>query len=436
MRHQKLITIHGISTAGEWQEMVEHVLGSQFSYSAIKYGHYRHLGAVKLLVSPVFTLLAVGCLTLAAMSGPRVGLTSTEFWVPMGILVIVSGHLLARKLRARTLNFIDGKFVTEREFRPPHLIAHSLGTYLAGSLLSRSDSLRFDRIVLTGSVLSPKYNWAQLNACGRFGCGQVRNEVGKKDLVVWGAFFLHGWNGAFGRSGFSGFHQCEAVHNLSGAFEKCPRCEAGAGGQALVHNVPHTEVGHSDLFITPAYCDTFWLPFLVGLHPQEYRDFGDLCLTAAELEVEDFHGELPSVIAQLNETSWAWCRGTLKDHLRKRLQHFSGGQLADAQLEKGTLIAVQHVWRFFYAARLLQCQRLKLWIDTREKTRKNWWGEFLKYLSMDESTMGEDIFSKSKHVQDKLLCNLNPLRLVDAAVIKALKRAADSNGFASSKPAK
>ena len=162
----------------------------------------------------------------------------------------------------------------------PDFIGHSLGTYLCGTLLQRGEYLAFHRMILTGCVLPVKYPWKELVSHGRKACREVRNEVGQRDLVVWLAFFLHGWLGEFGRAGYIGFSAKDGtVHILKGPYDVCTWCKEG--NSALVHNIRHPEAGHSDLFITPEHCDSFWLPFLLSVHPQEYRDFGDYCIFAA-----------------------------------------------------------------------------------------------------------------------------------------------------------
>ena len=50
---RRVITIHGINSAGEWQDIVRPVFKAHFDYQAIRYEDYLRFGATKL----VFLLL-------------------------------------------------------------------------------------------------------------------------------------------------------------------------------------------------------------------------------------------------------------------------------------------------------------------------------------------------------------------------------------------
>jgi hypothetical protein len=105
----------------------------------------------------------------------------------------------------------------------PSVVAHSFGTYILGNALLKYDWLKFDRIILCGSILPPDFPWLDLIAQGRVQA--VRNEYGIRDVwtktVTW---FIRG-TGPSGRSGFNAapserFEQEEFEYDHSEYFDK------------------------------------------------------------------------------------------------------------------------------------------------------------------------------------------------------------------------
>jgi len=88
--------------------------------------------------------------------------------------------------------------------RPPSVVAHSFGTYILGYTLLRFDFIRFDKVILCGSILPPDFPWDQLIERGQVQA--VRNEFGVRDpWVRWVRWFVRG-TGPSGVVGFTGQH--------------------------------------------------------------------------------------------------------------------------------------------------------------------------------------------------------------------------------------
>jgi pimeloyl-ACP methyl ester carboxylesterase len=89
----------------------------------------------------------------------------------------------------------------------PSVICHSFGTWLVGELLRRYDDVRFDAVILAGSILPADYDWSE--AIGDSRVLAVRNEVATRDIWPRVASWIPamGGGGAFGESGTSGFTQ-------------------------------------------------------------------------------------------------------------------------------------------------------------------------------------------------------------------------------------
>ncbi len=88
--------------------------------------------------------------------------------------------------------------------RPPSVVAHSFGTYILGYTLLRFDFIRFDKVILCGSILPPDFPWDRLIDRGQVQA--VRNEFGVRDpWVRWVRWFVRG-TGPSGAVGFTGKH--------------------------------------------------------------------------------------------------------------------------------------------------------------------------------------------------------------------------------------
>ena len=82
----------------------------------------------------------------------------------------------------------------------PSIVAHSFGTYILGYSLLRYENIRFDKVVLCGSILPQEYPWNEILDRGQVAA--VLNEFGSEDIwskiVRW---FVAG-TGASGQEGF------------------------------------------------------------------------------------------------------------------------------------------------------------------------------------------------------------------------------------------
>jgi len=280
---KRLITLHGISTNGEWQERVEEVFSPHFDYMPIKYPEYRHFGGAKVI-------LGVG-----------------------------------RKKKA--LERITRAYVaaTADQAEPPHLIAHSLGTVLSATLLKRFPWVRLDRVVFVGSPLPADFNWDALLAEDPAKFQEIRNETGAQDWVVRAAGLKLMSRRGLGDAGLVGFFG-RGVHPLLGPLQGCSLCVTTS--RSNIHNAPLRDYGHSTMFLSERHAADLWLPFLWGLVPQEYLDFIRMCQKVRYFQEESSLLEAESVKDELKEWRWQWAevhsrRVTLAEYVRLNLiSHF------------------------------------------------------------------------------------------------------------------
>ena len=87
----------------------------------------------------------------------------------------------------------------------PSVVAHSFGTYILGYTLLRFDFIRFNKVILCGSILPRDFPWDKLIERGQVQA--VRNEFGVRDpWVIWVRWFVRG-TGPSGASGFAYTHE-------------------------------------------------------------------------------------------------------------------------------------------------------------------------------------------------------------------------------------
>ncbi|HET9405860.1 MAG TPA: hypothetical protein VFO39_01355 [Candidatus Sulfotelmatobacter sp.] len=144
-----------------------------------------------------------------------------------------------RKLRedvVAKIETLQGDTFTGGLAGPPDVIAHSLGTWLIGHALQQHPSLKIGRLILTGSILRPDFDWDSL-----IGNGQVEavlNHYGARDFWAGITHFIIPDSGPSGRKGFN---------------------------SAVPTQVCATNFGHSDFFRLENLGHVFehvWRPFL------------------------------------------------------------------------------------------------------------------------------------------------------------------------------
>lgn len=96
----------------------------------------------------------------------------------------------------------------------PDVVAHSFGTWLLKEAIEKNDDLRVGRIILTGSIVPPDFDWRPLIDAGRVQA--VLCHRAPKDWVVpWAQFGIP----RSGPSGILGFNDDTDVHHeLSASF--------------------------------------------------------------------------------------------------------------------------------------------------------------------------------------------------------------------------
>lgn len=192
----KVITLHGIRTRGEWQKtLVSPLIDGGFHPIPLDYGYF----------------------------------TSLQLLMPW--------------TRRRKVEWFRNQYqsLIKPGDPPPHLIAHSFGSYIAAEAMRKHSEIRFGRVIICGSIIERGFPWQIAFSRGQVTC--VLNETGGRDVPA----AIVGWAvedaGSSGRDGFKGSHPC------------------------LIES-PNPHDAHSDAFYT-ARAQQRWVPFLHGEPPVE-----------------------------------------------------------------------------------------------------------------------------------------------------------------------
>jgi hypothetical protein len=250
-----VIAIHGMNTRGEWQEIFSWHLATTWGRSVpvaiYKYG-----------------------------------------FVIAGVLLAWRRKKLVRQLRSK-LAALHAEAFAQGFIGKPDVIAHSFGTWLFGHLLKSElkrqpqERLHFGRIILTGCILRPDFDWKRIRDAGLV--ENVLNHYGTNDIIVPLAHFTIIDSGPSGRRGFDS----DQVLNIRA--EDCGHSDLFSTKQFVVNGKsfkPYISTANNLTHLEHSY-KCYWRPFLT-------------------LPAEEF-GRLPNIV---NTTviwqSYIWpLRGTL-----------------------------------------------------------------------------------------------------------------------------
>jgi len=365
---ERVLTVHGIWTSGKWQQVVASVFDPHFECIAIKYRHYRWLGPLCLVLEP-YVLLVLGLTLLSFRRWP----VSHCARITAIILLLVVAYLatyVRRYFAFSTFLKQTGDYARPAKQTQTHIIAHSLGTYLTGRALQTRNDFHIGRVVLVGCVLPRRFPWQKLRAVGtaddQYRYLNVRNDLARKDLVVYTAWLMSWLVRGLGLAGFAGFKGSSTlIHDPEDPTKPCSQCPCDT---VRIHNVLSKHLGHSGTFVSSMHAEVFWLPFLWGIDPSEYADFLRLCNAAAALDREwtddawktgYVDKRLIDIEKRLRELRWG-STGTFEDSVLKEV--LSRYRPDTEELDDLTALAVRGVWQSVR-------QAMQAW-DNRDKRRK------------------------------------------------------------------
>ncbi len=325
---RKVLTIHGVGFLGgqgPWQEAVAKVIQPHFSLSPHKYSYYRWAGLFSAVFEPwVFVPCMVAVIFYLRRADRLI------FWMSV-VAVLIASSIVARVRRRAAIHGFESKHFKTPYQLNPHVIAHSMGTQLAGSVLKKFPTVSYSHVILAGCVLPRDYPWCKMVDHGRV--DKVRNEVGANDpvpLIALGANQV-GLLPGFGSAGRHGFVDSSGCIHSTEPDTACPDCSDG--NSARIHTVlcPFEHSGA----MTAQYAALYWLPWLWAIEPAEYSKWLQMCLaadawyTAYKAKQHDSEANLQIAEEELLYTTWGWAKGptpgqekgaTLEQYITRLLQ--------------------------------------------------------------------------------------------------------------------
>jgi prepilin signal peptidase PulO-like enzyme (type II secretory pathway) len=256
----------------------------------------------------------VAIVLLAAATWGVDWLLSRQSTVPLqaalGILALIA--VVEPCIRqARAFGFVRKWLKKARDKDPfPHVVAHSLGTYVVGHLINEQERLFLGRVLFTGCGLDRRFPWHRsVGPETSQKCWAVKNYVGGVDIVpvltgvlrwAWVCFtsparipgiirgthflgdYVH-WR-PLGWAGQRGFRDREPIVHTQASDIACSACAKGAVS-AVVHNVRARFAGHSTLNQDAGYQCFQWLPFLWADTPDKFDYWKGICTLGQQAAV-------------------------------------------------------------------------------------------------------------------------------------------------------
>jgi pimeloyl-ACP methyl ester carboxylesterase len=246
------ISIHGIRTHGKWQKVFASTMGgSPTKTESFEYGRY---GLFRFLVPPFNRLL----------------IDKFYNWYAQVI----------NSCRTVDLDCYDKR---------PSIVAHSLGSWIVGYAMLKHEDVRFDKLILAGSILPRDFDWGTLFS--RNQVAFVRNECGQQDPWPAWAGRLVAHTGTGGSEGFEWF-------------------------STAVENIPCDWSGHSDSLMRQ-HIEKHWIPtlrrrpsplFLVhGRNINDRNRFSEYLGHTGAIDTE-VYGNLPHFADIADDLALAWAR--------------------------------------------------------------------------------------------------------------------------------
>jgi len=325
----RLVTLHGVWTAGRWQEEIAPVFAPFFRYQPVKYPHFRWYGPFALVLEPI-VLIAGLLFAIWLWHGKHaMGWRLTLFSIVVVLVALITTGLRRRLALRHVIRSLG------QEGAPgdrPHLIAHSYGSYLVGQMLQRPDC-GFRRIVLVGAVLKPDYPFTVVQRGNGAQFEALKNEVGERDWIV----RLAGWlrhvrdMGNAGLVGFGG--DSTHVHTMDVADATCSQCTGVSPPTWIVHNVRIPVFSHNEQFIHEQYAAEHWLPFLLGLETADLKSWWELCRGGHWALTQQHEVDAQRAQHDLMTREWRWAGGTISEFISQYAPE-AASQLAGSPLRQ------------------------------------------------------------------------------------------------------
>ncbi len=242
MPKEVVITIHGVNPDRGWQPAVHDVLKPHFNCLGYDYPDYDTIIGPVRAVSSIWLLLIAAVAAFLAIEGlvsgdwRKAALAALAFALvfPLGLLL---GWLRRVASAKRLMRYIADQV----QAGSPHVIAHSLGTYLIGRVIRKYFSVTFAKVLLVSPVLPRDYAWAEIVRRRPRSFRSVRNEFGTSDWVVKAVRRIRWLARDLGTAGDGGFLEvADLVHTSRSPLTPCQDCKKRRPSECTTFRLTNT----------------------------------------------------------------------------------------------------------------------------------------------------------------------------------------------------
>jgi hypothetical protein len=347
MPNELLLTVHGVGYPANWQSRVRGVLSPFFEYRPIEYPQYQApaiSAVIKVLLAPVafWSAVALAILQVVLLLWLRTHGSARNIlmWFPAMLALVSFGVGIVLAFFRREKAFLAVRRQVEAAVasgKTVHVVAHSLGTYMAARVLEEIEGIKMGRVIFVGSVVRRRFPWDRYTSARLHA---VRNEIGTRDAVVVLAGLVKCLNWRLGWAGWWGFKGSPAVVHTSGDCTTCGPCSV-SDNPVPVHNTVSRLYKHNDHFLGPLHAYRFWLPFLWGYDVGTFHLFLDRCQKA--VKEADNYDAFRETIESLQYASWGEKR-VVAQHIVKQLRRRLNLNLSEHPPPAKVLEIVTHMW--------------------------------------------------------------------------------------------
>lgn len=308
--------LHGVDTDLDaeqmpaWYSPVRRELQAFYDVIALRYRSYDRFGKVLVTTfrGAIFAALLVALPAIFIGHFSRLSFIVATSMVVIGLTI--SG--LERLRRRAVVAQVAAQMAGRDGLLEAHAIAHSFGTYVLSRAFERT-MVSAQHVVLTGCVLSQRFNWDRLWKHRGDGARPflfVRNECSREDNVVMlaGRAAIFTGLGRAGELGFEASRRPEAppVHNVPGPWGRCSASSRECDTAPMIHNFALQDYAHSDVFLSGDHARQLWLPTFWGFDPSAFKDFVIRCAELIERNTSPLLSEAMGLYEDIGDERYPW----------------------------------------------------------------------------------------------------------------------------------
>src|ERR1700682_4146339 len=154
MAKEVVVTIHGVNPDRGWQRAVHEVLRPHFDCLAHEYSDYDMVIGTVRAVSSIWMLTVSAVALVLVADSIFLSLWPQTIYAALAFAIAFPlGLLLGWRRRVANTRRLMTHLANDVQSGSPHVIAHSLGTYLVGRVIRKYNAVSFANVLLVSAVL-------------------------------------------------------------------------------------------------------------------------------------------------------------------------------------------------------------------------------------------------------------------------------------------